>query len=131
MFVLRMLSYLWALPTTMLGLVFVPLAMLTRGGVRVVSGVVEVYGGWVEIFLRRCTLLPNGASAMTLGHVVLGRDETQLDLTRAHERVHVRQVERWGPLFIPAYLIASLIQWARGKRAYDDNPFEREAFDHS
>jgi hypothetical protein len=131
MFVLRMLSYLWALPTTLIGLVFVPLAMLTRGGVRVVSGVVEVYGGWVEIFLRRCTLLPNGASAMTLGHVVLGRDETQLDLTRAHERVHVRQVERWGPLFIPAYLIASLIQWARGKRAYDDNPFEREAFDHS
>jgi len=128
MFVLRMLSYLWALPTTMLGLVFVPLAMLTRGGVRVVSGVVEVYGGWVEIFLRRCTLLPNGASAMTLGHVVLGRDEVQLDLTRAHERVHVRQVERWGPLFIPAYLTASLVLWMRGKRAYADNPFELEAF---
>lgn len=131
MFVLRMLTYLWALPTTMLGLIFVPLAMLTRGGVRVVSGVIEVYGGWVEVFLRRCTLLPNGASAMTLGHVVLGRDETLLDLTRAHERVHVRQVERWGPLFIPAYLIASIVQWIRGKRAYDDNPFEREAFRHS
>lgn len=126
-----MLTYLWALPTTMLGLIFVPLAMLTRGGVRVVSGVIEVYGGWVEVFLRRCTLLPNGASAMTLGHVVLGRDETLLDLTRAHERVHVRQVERWGPLFIPAYLIASIVQWIRGKRAYDDNPFEREAFRHS
>jgi hypothetical protein len=68
---------------------------------------------------------------MTLGHVVLGRDQTQLDQTRTHERVHVRQVERWGPLFIPAYLIASVVQWARGKRAYADNPFEREAFDRS
>jgi hypothetical protein len=128
---LRLLSYLWALPTTMLGLIFVPLAMLSRGGVRVVAGVIEVHGGAVEFFLRRCTLLPNGASAMTLGHVVLGRDETLLDLTRTHERVHVRQVERWGPLFIPAYLTASLILWMRGKRAYADNPFEIEAFRHS
>ncbi|HTL28020.1 MAG TPA: hypothetical protein VL282_02315 [Tepidisphaeraceae bacterium] len=131
MFVLRMISYLWALPTTMIGLIFVPLAMLTRGGVHVVSGVIEVHGGAVAVFLRRCTLLPNGASAMTLGHVVLGRDQSLLDATRDHERVHVRQAERWGPFFIPAYLTASLVQWARGKRAYDDNPFEREAFDRS
>jgi hypothetical protein len=131
MFVLRTLTYLWALPTTMFGLIFVPLAMLSRGGVRVVSGVIEVHGGIVDFFLRRCTLLPNGASAMTLGHVVLGRDEFLLDATRDHERVHVKQAERWGPLFIPAYLTASMVQWARGKRAYDDNPFEREAFRHS
>lgn len=124
-----MISYLWALPTTMLGLIFVPIAMLTRGGVRVVSGVIEVHGGAVALFLRHCTLLPYGASAMTLGHVVLGRDRQLLDQTRDHERVHVRQAERWGPLFIPAYVLASVVQWARGKRAYDDNPFEREAFD--
>jgi hypothetical protein len=131
MFVLRMLTYLWALPTTMFGLLFVPLALFSRGGVRVVSGVIEVHGGIVDFFLRRCTLLPNGASAMTLGHVVLGRDQFLLDATRDHERVHVKQAERWGPLFIPAYLTASIVQWARGKRAYDDNPFEREAFEHS
>jgi hypothetical protein len=131
MFVLRMLTYLWALPTTMFGLLFVPLAIFSRGGVRFVSGVIEVHGGIVDFFLRRCTLLPNGASAMTLGHVVLGRDQFLLDATRDHERVHVKQAERWGPLFIPAYLTTSIVQWARGKRAYDDNPFEREAFEHS
>jgi hypothetical protein len=82
----------------------------------------------VETFLRRFTLLPGGASAMTLGHVVLARDPCLADLTRAHERIHVRQAERWGPLFLPAYGVASLIALLRGRRPYRDNRFEREAY---
>ena len=128
MFLWRTLVYLWALPTTLVGLAFVALALLSGGGMQLVDGVVETYGGLVSAFLRRCTPLQGGASAMTLGHVVLGRDTSLLELTRPHERVHVRQCERWGPLFIPAYLLASLLAWARGRRAYEDNPFEREAF---
>jgi hypothetical protein len=125
----RALLYAWTLPTTALGLLFLPLALLSRtGGARVVDGVLELHGGAVTFFLKRCTLLRGGASAMTLGHVVLGRDEQLLDLTRDHERVHVRQCERWGPLFIPAYLIASLLVLLRGGRPYEDNPFEREAY---
>jgi hypothetical protein len=81
-----------------------------------------------RFFLRRCTFLRGGASAMTLGHVVIARDRSLLDRTREHERVHVRQYERWGPLFIPAYLTLSLLMRLRGRRAYEDNPFEREAF---
>jgi hypothetical protein len=65
---------------------------------------------------------------MTLGHVVLGRNQQLLDFTRIHERVHVRQAERWGPLFIPAYLLLSVVVHFRGGRAYEDNPFEREAY---
>lgn len=68
---------------------------------------------------------------MTLGHVILGRDAACLDFARCHEHVHVRQVERWGPFFIPAYLLASLYYYLRGGRAYFDNPFEREAFNAS
>jgi hypothetical protein len=125
----RALVYLWTFPTTLVGLLFLPLAMLSRtGGIQVVDGVIELYGGPVAFFLRRCTLLRGGASAMTLGHVVLGRDRQLLGLTRAHERVHVRQCERWGPLFIPAYLIASVLVLLRGGRPYEDNPFEREAY---
>ena len=94
-----------------------------------VDGVLEVHGGFVEFFLRHCTVLPGGASAMTLGHVVLGRDEMALELTRPHERVHVRQCERWGIFFLPAYGIASLIALARGGSMYRDNVFEREAYE--
>jgi hypothetical protein len=45
---------------------------------------------------------------MTLDHVVIARDRDSLESTRDHERVHVRQCEVWGPLFVPAYLAASL-----------------------
>lgn len=127
---LRVLVYLWALPTTAVGLfVFAMSKLLSRGTRgRVVAGVLEVHGGLVTWLLTHCTLLKGGASAMTLGHVVLGRDETLLDLTREHERVHVRQCQRWGPLFLPAYGVASLIVLLRGGRPYHDNPFEREAY---
>lgn len=121
---LRPLVYLWAFPTTVLGLVFAPFA----SSVQLVDGVIEIHGGLAAMFLRHCTLLRGGASAMTLGHVVIARTAELLEVTRSHERVHVRQCERWGPLFLPAYLIASLVVLLRGGNAYRDNPFEREAY---
>lgn len=124
----RALAYVWASPTTAVGLLLLPLALVTGGGVQVVRGVIEVYGGAVAVLLRWGTLLKGGATAMTLGHVVLGLDRAALERTRAHERVHVRQAERWGPLFVPAYLVASVLVWLRGGHAYRDNPFEREAY---
>lgn len=126
--ILTMARYVWASPTTLLGLVFVPAALVTGGAVCVVSGVLEIHGGLVTLFLRHCTLLRGGASAMTLGHVVLGRNPSLLRLTRSHERVHVRQCERWGPLFVPAYVLASLVLWLRRRDPYHDNPFERQAY---
>lgn len=72
--------------------------------------------------------MPIAASAMTLGHVVLGRTPAALDISREHELVHVRQYELWGPLFVPAYLACSLWLWLRGGNAYFDNPFEKEAY---
>lgn len=124
----RVLAYLWALPTTCVGLIFVSLGLISGGRVRWKAGVLEAEGGLVSFFLRRCTLLQGGAAAMTLGHVVLGVDRQQLRRTRAHERVHVRQAERWGPLFLPAYAAASIWCIMRGRTAYFDNPFEREAY---
>ena len=64
---------------------------------------------------------------MTLGHVVVGRDEERLRLTRAHERAHVRQYEAWGPFFIPAYLAAALWGFLTRTGAYHGNYFERDA----
>jgi hypothetical protein len=125
----RTIIYLWTFPTTFFGLVFLPLALLSGGKANVVGGVLELHGGLVRWFLQHCTLLPGGASAMTLGHVVLGQSELLLNATRDHERVHVRQAERWGPFFLPAYLIASIVALLRGGNAYRDNAFEREAYD--
>src|SRR6185295_162347 len=94
-----LLLYLWSSPTTLLGLFFLHPTLLTGGRAKIVDGVLEIQGGVTAFFLEKCTLLPGGASAMTLGHVVLGRDEAALERTRSHERVHVSQCETWGPLF--------------------------------
>ena len=64
---------------------------------------------------------------MTLGHVVLGRNARALEVTRAHERVHVRQYESWGPFFLPAYFLAGACALVMGRHPYFDNRFELEA----
>lgn len=126
--ILRVVAkYLWALPNTWLGLLIAGLTVVTGGHIRPAAGVLEVSGGFARWLLAYGVPLPGGASAMTLGHVVIGLDAAALDRTRDHERAHVHQAERWGPMFIPAYLLAGLWQRLRGRRAYADNPFERAA----
>lgn len=95
---------------------------------RVVDGVVEAHGPAIAWGLRHLTLIEHGAAALTLGHVVLGLDAASLEWTRSHERVHVRQYEAWGPLFLPAYVAFSMWARVRGRHFYFDNPFEMEAF---
>ena len=120
--------YIWTSPNSFVGLLLVPVVVLTRGNVQFVHGVLELHGPAIAWLLRYSVLLPGGVSAMTLGHVVLGRDRESLASTRAHERVHVRQYERWGPAFIPAYLVASLWGLMTGSGAYHGNCFEREGY---
>ncbi len=124
----RILGYVWALPVTLLGLVFVPVAWLSGGRVRLVQGVVEIQGGLVAAMLRSRLPISGPAAAMTLGHVILGRDQSCLDHSRRHEHVHVRQYERWGIFLLPLYVIVSWLLYRRGFDPYLDNPFEREAF---
>lgn len=125
---IRPLRYLWAAPASCLGLLPLPLVLLQGGKVRLESGVIEAHGGIVTRLLNHGLPWVGPGAAITLGHVVWGCDQAALDQTREHERVHVRQYERWGPLFIPAYLVASAIAACRGLDPYRDNPFEREAF---
>lgn len=122
-----LVKYVWALPNTLVGLLFVPCGFLPRGGTRLVDGVWEVHGPMISSMLRHAVLLPGGASAITFGHIVLGRDRASLDVTRPHERVHVRQCEIWGPAFIPAYLIAAIWAMVNGAGGYTGNYFERQA----
>ena len=123
---MTLLRYLWAGPNTLIGIALA-IASLRRGHVAIVDGVIEAHSPFLRRALTSLTPLALGADAMTLGHVVIARDGRALEFTRAHERVHVRQYESWGPLFVPAYLIAGAWAMLRGGHPYFDNSFEREA----
>jgi hypothetical protein len=119
-------AYLWAAPVSLLALPVVVVALATGAGVSWRDGVLEAGGGLPGRLLSR--LVPGfPIGAITLGHVVLACDGRALARTRAHERAHVRQYERWGPLFPLAYLAASLAAAARGRSVYGGNAFERQA----
>jgi hypothetical protein len=120
--VVRLILYAWAAPTSLVGLVAGILTLCSGGRVQRRLGALEFHGG----FARWLADLV-GFAAMTLGHVIIGRDPWCLEFSREHEQAHVRQVERWGILFLPAYLLASVLAWYRGGDYYRDNWFERDA----
>lgn len=123
----RLLRLLWAAPTSSLGVLAALLLLLAGGTARRVGHTLEV--------ALRARRLPRGSwwrrsrfGAITLGHVILGRTHAELARVRAHERVHVRQAERLGPFFVPAYLLASAAAWWRGACPYRGNRFEVAAY---
>ena len=122
----RAAAYAWAAPVSLAALPAALLGAATGGRLRIHRGVLEASGGVLRPILSRG--IPGfSVHAITFGHVVLGTDADALEETRAHERVHVRQYERWGALFLPLYLLASLLALARGRSVYADNAFERQA----
>jgi hypothetical protein len=122
-----LLRYAWVAPATLVGAAAGALACAAGARVRIVDGVCEVGGGGLA---RVAAAVPPRLrfDAITLGHVVIGLDAEALSACRAHERVHVRQYERWGLLFFPLYLGASLASWVAGGHPYRDNVFERDAY---
>ena len=123
---LFLLGIAWAFPYSLFGLLVGTIGCLSGGSVQRRGIAIEFYGGATNLFLRY--ICGAWVSAITFGHTILGKDPATLDAVRDHEWVHVRQYERWGFLFGPAYLLSSLIVWSQGKRAYRDNHFEREAY---
>jgi hypothetical protein len=122
----RGLGYAGAFPVSAAAAVLAAPLLLTGARARFARGVLEVSGGLLRPILRRA--VPGfPIAAITLGHVVLAADARSLFESRAHERVHVAQYERWGFLFPLLYLGASLRAALGGGNAYRDNVFEREA----
>lgn len=115
---IRALKILWASPASLIGVLLAPFFASRR----VFSGVLLCEGAaWPGRLGWRYR-------AITFGHVVLCVDELD-DALLAHELVHVRQYERLGALFMPAYLWASASAWQRGGHYYRDNRYEIEARD--
>ncbi len=124
----QLAAYLWVLPNTLLGLAVAPLVFFPGGRGEVVDGVLELWGTPFELLLQSFTgLAGGGAAAMTLGHVVLATDDRARRVTRAHERVHVRQYCAFGPFFLPAYFLSSLACILRREDPYYANAFEKHA----
>lgn len=119
---IRIAAYVWASPYTLSG---IAIGLVLGGRFQTVDGVVEISGSRIQGALNR---FPQPAMAMTLGHVVFGQTKSDLSVSRLHERVHVRQYERWGPAFVPVYLAASLYLFLLGRDWYRGNPFEIEAY---
>ncbi|MCC6348693.1 MAG: signal peptide prediction [Candidatus Eisenbacteria bacterium] len=125
---IRLLAFAWAGPGSLVGLALCLMARAGGGPARRHAGTLEACGGWLGRFMARTGGPGRSLRAVTFGHVILARDEASLEEFREHERVHVRQWERWGPLFPFAYLAASLWAWLRGRDPYRGNRFEREAW---
>jgi len=122
----RLLCYLWAAPCSLAGLTIAIPALLLGAKARFRDGTLQVVGGGLATGLAR---LPTRLTllAITNGHVIYAVSEQAMVAYRAHELVHVRQYERWGPLFPMLYLGSSLVQKWQGRDPYFANRFEREA----
>lgn len=120
-----MCAYIWASPYTFAGFGLAALAVALGARCAWADGALEVAGGRAGRWLSRRRI---PFAALTLGHVVLAVDARSLAALRAHERVHVRQYERWGALFGPVYLLSSAWQAVRGADPYRSNRFERQAY---
>jgi len=90
-------------------------------------------GGALEVCLRQgipgCGPLARRLPfrAIVFGHVILAVTSEELRHLGPHERVHVRQYERWGVLFFVAYAASGIAQLFRGRSPYWYNRFEIEA----
>ncbi len=118
--------WFWASPASLMGLMAGTVGLCTGGKVQRIGSTLEFWGGGVTGLMQSRLVRARG---MTLGHVILGVSESALESVRSHEWVHVRQYERWGPLFLPAYLLCSAVLWLSGRNPYWENPFEVEAYD--
>ncbi len=113
----RVVSSAWAGPLTVVGL-----------GLAALSGRPPVWDPELHCFVvrgaggpSRLALRSVGADANTIGQIVIATQAEPSGVLLAHEAVHARQAERFGPLLFPLYV------WLGARYGYRDNPLERAA----
>ncbi len=123
---LKLARFVWALPCSAVGILLAAPLLLAGGSVMWSSGALEVtYRHRQSSCGRLARSLP--FRGIAFGHVILAVTREELRVIARHERVHVQQYERWGPLFFLAYPASSIWALARGRSFYWDNHFELEA----
>src|SRR5687767_14789307 len=110
----KALQLLWAAPCSALGLLFGLIPLALGGSARWVRGALEItYRPRLALCGGLATRLP--FRGIVFGHVILAVTQEELERIGPHERIHVEQYERWGPLFFIAYAGSSLWQLLRGR----------------
>jgi len=114
------MANIWTLPNTLLGFALLPFTGKSdrQGGLHFIA---ELDSALDKTFNRL------RISAMTLGECVLYRCGGFNPVTYEHECEHIRQYKLWGPMFLPAYLVASVVSRVKHGNWYRDNFFERAA----
>jgi len=123
---MQFMKVVWASPGSLVGLLLGLVILLFGGSARCKHGAIEFC---LREGVANCGAIERSLPyrAITFGHIIIAITEEELECIRAHELVHVRQYERWGIFFFPAYLGSSLWQLLRGRRVYWDNYFEVQA----
>jgi hypothetical protein len=113
----RCVTSAWAGPLTVVGL-----------GLAALSGRSPAWDPDLRCFVvrgaggpSRFALRSVGAHANTVGQIVIATQPAPSAVLLAHEAVHARQAERFGPLLFPLYV------WLGARYGYRDNPLERAA----
>lgn len=120
------LGYAWAFPVTLAGLL---LCWVSEADLQVLTK------DWVFMFVSRGSItrwwFNKGFTAFTWGAVICLDHDSKLVDTRLlkHELRHFQQCRWLGPFAPIAYGLASLVAVLRGRNAYRDNWFERDARD--
>jgi hypothetical protein len=123
---LKVAKLLWALPCSAVGLL---LAAIPLG----LGGSAKWWAGALEVTYRpgqaNCGSLARRLPfrAIVFGHVIIAVTRQELVVLGPHERIHVEQYERWGPIFFLAYPAASVWQLFKGRSPYWHNYFEVQA----
>ncbi len=127
---LKLLKLLWAAPCSALGLALAVFPLAAGGTARWSDGALEVTARQTK---ANCGKLARALPfrGIVFGHVILAVTKEELAIIGPHERVHVAQYERWGPLFFLAYGASGLWQLVRGRSPYWHNYFEVQAREHS
>lgn len=123
---LKLAKLFWAAPCSAVGLVLAAVPLAFGGKAKWSAGALEVtYRQRESGCGKLARMLP--FRGIVFGHVILAVTEEELQRIGPHERVHVEQYERWGPLFFLAYGASSLLQLLRGRSPYWYNHFEVQA----
>lgn len=121
--IMNCLRKIWALPTTLVGLLLAALGMI------IARGKLRWEFGFNALCFYNISFLPRYIAGFTLGNVILFKEDGPYCngiFIGDHEKQHTLQAEVLGFLYIPLHIICLLIYG----RNVMKNPLERGPYSH-